>query len=311
MSGRRQGPGRVLVAGAAYCDLIFTRLARLPAWGEEMVAERLLVSAGGSAITAIALARLGYRTALLAPIGSDTFGYALQQRVAKEQVDLLRAPDADTTTPVSAVLSSSHDRAFVTDPGSPLSERDLLHALTEAPFDHLHIAGFGVALVAPQLATLAHTLAITTSFDPGWDATALQDPRVQQLFRSVDIALPNRMEAEQLLRLSDPTPEAAIEALHAARPQGLSVLKGGSAGAWAIEPNGNVHHLPAEFVPEVIDPTGAGDVFDAGFLDGLWSGLDLLAALRRGHRCAARSIAAVGGAEGAPTRAELTALEVA
>ena len=73
-------PGvRVVVAGPVYCDLVFGGLDRLPRLGEERFAPTFRVAAGGSAITAIALRRLGHVVTLASEVGDDDLGGVLRR----------------------------------------------------------------------------------------------------------------------------------------------------------------------------------------------------------------------------------------
>ena len=305
-------PVRVVVAGPAYCDLLFGGLERLPRLGEERFAGRFLIAAGGSAITAIALRRLGHPVALAAVVGDDALGRIIRERLVAEGVDvswLHVAPG--TATPVTAVLSTGADRAFVTYlEDAAVHGAELAPALKAFGARHLHVAGFPVALAEPDVVATAHAAGATVSFDPGWDAQALAAARVQRVALEADVLLPNRLEAELLLA-SGPDDEAPLTAaaaaarLAAARGGRTTVVKDGPAGAHGVDPQGPTHATAPAV--DALDPTGAGDVFDAGFLDAWWADAPLAEALRRGAVCGARATTAYGGATAAPTRAELEA----
>lgn len=298
-------PRRVVVIGPVYCDLVFGDLARLPDWGEEVFAERFAVAPGGSAITAIALARLGHRVSLAATVGHDALGDVVRHGLAAEGVDLswvaLRAPG---TTPVTAALTAAHDRAFATYLGAGADAIDVAAVLAGSDAEHVHVAGFPTALAQPTLAASAHAHGATVSFDPGWDERALTLPAVRALVREADVVLPNRLEAARLLGAPDDVTSAdLVTRLATRRPHGISVVKAGGDGAWGAVTGGAVLHAQAPNVM-ALDPTGAGDVFDAGFLDAWWEGVPLEDCLARGCWFGARATTAYGGASAAPTRLE-------
>jgi sugar/nucleoside kinase (ribokinase family) len=83
------------------------------------------------------------------------------------------------------------------------------------------------------------------------------------------------------------------------------VIKNGAGGAFAYHGD-ETYYEPAIHV-EPVDTTGAGDVFNAGFLAATLSGHDLPTALHWGAFCGGRSTLGPGGATTAPTRAELDA----
>lgn len=298
----------VLVCGPAYCDLLFAGLEALPALGTERFAQGFLITAGGSAITAVALRRLGRRVGLLADVGADAHGEVVRRVLRHEQVEtgwLRERPDAPT--PVTAVLSTPGDRAFVTYLAPDAEPPDLEDALVASGARHVHVGGFPAALRIPHLVDVARRQGATVSFDPGWDERALDHPRVRELATRCDVLLPSRNEALRLADLVDDGPDAASHAAAALarlRSAGVTVVKDGARGAWGAAPGARAHAVPPPVTPR--DPTGAGDVFDAGFLDAWLAGEPLAACLRRGAACGARAVTAHGGTAAAPTTADLT-----
>jgi sugar/nucleoside kinase (ribokinase family) len=317
-----RGAFGVAVFGPVYCDLVFGGMERLPRLGEERFARRFLATAGGSAISAIALHRLGHRVALVTEVGDDAHGGIVRACLADEGIDgrWLRVRH-DVPTPVTVAMSTEADRAFVSylDPGGPTDgppgalRPDLAEVLRAAAATHLHVSGFPVALTHPDVVDVARGHGLTVSFDPGWDERALTDARVRRVATSVDVLLVNRMEAALLTGASLPRiADAAsgdltqlLEDLAGRRPGLVTVIKDGAAGAWGADASGRSH--VAAPVVATVDATGAGDVFSAGFLDAWWLGSPLASCLERGVACGARATTAYGGATAAPTREELDA----
>ena len=299
----------VIVAGPVYCDLLFAGLSGLPALGEECFAERFLVSAGGSAITAIALRRLGRPVRLVARVGADAHGRLIREALAREGLDTRwLAEHCDVATPLTVVLSTPADRAFVTylDERAVATALDdlLVEVLDEPPARHLHVAGFPLAQRHPDVVERAHAAGLTVSFDPGWDEAALAAPAVRQVALQADVLLPNRLEACRLLELADTTSaQAALATLADRRPDGVTVVKDGVAGAHGAAAGQRASATPP--CVRALDPTGAGDVFDAGFLDAYLERRPLAACLERGVRSGAHATTAYGGASAAPYRADL------
>lgn len=102
--------------------------------------------------------------------------------------------------------------------------------------------------------------------------------------------LPNLEEAEAITGRSEP--EAAIRTLAEAFP--IVALKGGAEGAWVSSAAG-LHHRAAQKVP-VIDTTGAGDAFNAGFLDAWLQRQDEQQCLKAGIAAGSLAVQAAGGA---------------
>ena len=100
-----------------------------------------------------------------------------------------------------------------------------------------------------------------------------------------------------------PSFDAAVEAV--SETGVLAVLTRGAAGCVVVSPSGPVE-VPAAPVDRVVDTTGAGDLFAAGFLYGITNGLSPEESARLGGVCAAEVISHVG----ARPQADLRALAV-
>jgi ribokinase len=104
------------VATPAYLDLTFVGLEALPAAGEERFAGELIRSPGGGAITAVAAARLGLDTALVAPVGDDLGGEYVRREVERDGVAV--AGFRTKRTPETVIMPIGEQRTMVTvDPG--------------------------------------------------------------------------------------------------------------------------------------------------------------------------------------------------
>jgi ribokinase len=104
------------VTTPAFLDLTFVGLEALPGPGEERFAGDLLRSPGGGAITVVAAARLGLRSALVAPLGDDLAGEYVRREVEAEGV--LVAGYTPSKTPQTVVMPVGDERTMVTvDPG--------------------------------------------------------------------------------------------------------------------------------------------------------------------------------------------------
>jgi sulfofructose kinase len=92
-----------------------------------------------------------------------------------------------------------------------------------------------------------------------------------------------------------------LEAAKRLRERGptVVVVTEGEAGCWCASPDGDFH-VPAYVAPEVIDTTGAGDVFHGAFLHARATGRSLHASLELASAVAALKCRALGGRTGAP-----------
>jgi sugar/nucleoside kinase (ribokinase family) len=297
----------IVVVGEIYADHIFGGFESWPRPGEEVFARHYLRELGGGTVnTACGLSRLGRRTRLLGLIGEHDRDW-FEQRLGEFGLSADGLRDSPAGTGVTASVSLREDRSFFTYLGANAGLQDLLReqqvitALCAAR--HVHFA-------MPLPATLARTLlpalaaaGCSTSLDVGFNPDWLANPENQHTCRSVDWFLPNRQEAA-LLGCGDGT-EAC---LHWARTFGLrqAVIKLGADGAMAIDANG-ARIVPAPTL-QARDTTGAGDAFDAGFIDALLDGAPLDDCVRRGCLCGAACCTALGALDGLPDFNQLRTL---
>jgi sugar/nucleoside kinase (ribokinase family) len=136
-------PTDLIVATPAFLDMTFVGLDALPQLGEERFAGDLVRSPGGGAITAVAAARLGLDTALVAPLGDDMPGEYVRSELEQEGVNVSGPRIAKTAQ--TLVMPCGEDRAMVTvDPGPRARAADIAEFLPAAGFaanlEQLHLA---------------------------------------------------------------------------------------------------------------------------------------------------------------------------
>lgn len=275
------GQGHIICAGRVYVDLIFDGLPRLPSLGTEVYAQALgFFPGGGAFITAAHLRATGRDVALAGYMPVAPFGTALSEAMATADLDLslcaVTPPGCDPQ--VTIALLQAADRAFVTRRSGPPVPKLTASALRGAR--HLHIGELSTLADAPWLIDVARDAGLTVSLDCSWDEGL--GPEVAALIARVDVFLPNEGEVAHLTGQGLSPPFAPV-----------TVVKQGAAGATAHVGTERLH-VAARKGP-VVDTTGAGDAFNAGFLD-LWlSGAPMTACLDAGHACAARAISYHGG----------------
>jgi len=284
----------LVTAGEAFDDFIFYALDRLPSGGEELKTKSFSRSPGGGAlITAIAAARLGLRCAVVSALSDEGVRLLKDERVS---VHNLRRHDEPSA--ITVALSTRRDRRFLTFNGVndhvPARIRRLLPRVSAR---HVHMA-FYPRPCRPWLAMIAalRRRGITTSWDFGWNPRLVRDPEFRTLATSVDYLFLNRHEA-----LTYAARTALGDALDRwRRGSRLVVVKLGAAGSRIV---GGGVNLRASAAPvRVVDTTGAGDAFNAGFLAARLRGGDLHAALRLANHVGALSTRRAGGVAGLPTR---------
>lgn len=294
----------VLVYGPLFCDLVFTGLPGMPELGRELYAEDLTLAPGGSAIVAVGLHRLGARVGLIADLGNDPFSRLLGELLEQMGLDCSLIRRHPQPLPqLTVALSFPHDRAFVTRFEQPHTPPDLEKILREHPASHLHIGSFLAAFETSQACQIAHAAGATVSCDPGWDESALRDPRLLAVISELDVFLPSRSELCHLAGQTDPA--QAAERVLASMSGGLIVVKNGAEGAESFSRREH-ERLRVPAIPvEPLDTTGAGDAFDAGFLNAFVQGHPLEKCMQVGAVCGGLTTTARGGAPATPTLQEV------
>ncbi|MFO7320104.1 MAG: PfkB family carbohydrate kinase [Chloroflexota bacterium] len=294
----------IIVLGDYFYDLIYTGLTEFPELGREVFSTDVTTTGGAMYITAVSLRRLGVRVGWPAYFGNDYYSRSVYDFARAEDLDLSLAKHVDAPyRRVTTAIPLHGERAFVTftDPEAPDLHRHWLEALEKTEFRHVHLASLDCPERLKPVAELARVRGATVSVDCG-DGPHLKNPaQCRERLAEVDIFMPNAREAriiaetetvdEALVRLSELVPTI--------------VIKDGARGSMAIH-NGIAASAPAISAGEVIDTTGAGDCFNAGFLTGfIIDGAPLETCLRMGNICGGLSVTGVGGATAAPTRAQL------
>ncbi|EMS97667.1 putative carbohydrate kinase [Agrobacterium tumefaciens str. Cherry 2E-2-2] len=282
----------VISIGRIYCDLIFTGLDELPVLGRELFASDMEIAAGGGAFIAAAhFAHIGRPVAVLARLGTDTFSRNIGEKMQQSGVDLqFLEHSADAGPQVTVATVVGHDRAFLTRRAGAARPSTLEAAFAWEKAGHLHIAEFATLHEMPDLISRAKDSGLSVSLDPSWDASLIYNKGLLRACAGVDVFLPNLEEAEAITGHADP--EAALTALSGAFP--VVALKGGAQGAW-VSSRAGYHHAAAKKVP-VVDTTGAGDAFNAGFIDAWLRREEETLCLEAGVAAGSLAVQAAGGA---------------
>jgi sugar/nucleoside kinase (ribokinase family) len=197
---------------------------------------------------------------------------------------------------VTIILPHGSRRHILTYPGtiSELRFEDLdLDYLASARHFHMSSLFLQSELLphVPEFFRRMKSAGLTTSLDTNDDPDDRWDSALEEILPHVDILLPNEREAMKISRADDA--ETALSRL--AQKVETVVVKMGARGAIAIRA---AHRFAAPAVPvTVIDPVGAGDSFDAGFLHQFLRGADLTTCLAYGNLCGAFSTTDCGGTE--------------
>ncbi|MGC1903052.1 MAG: carbohydrate kinase family protein [Candidatus Acidiferrum sp.] len=288
----------VSVIGELNLDLIFYGLPQKLELDREHLATNLSLTLGSSsAIFAHNLARLGSTVGFSSSIGSDSLGPICIERLAEAKIDLTRVRRFDgKITGLTVILPQGKERYILTYPGTmadfSIADLDLSYVLDAK---HLHVASYFLQrAIQPSLAQIfrdAQAAGLTTSLDTNDDPEDRWPPDIQDLFPHLDLLMPNENEACRMAGVRDV--DTAIDIL-STKVRTL-VLKRGSKGAMVVSGTQRFTALPLSV--DVVDPIGAGDSFNAGFLHQFVRGASLEDCLAFGNASAALSTTRGGGTE--------------
>ncbi len=292
----------LVALGHALVD-IRVLVERFPQPDEEAVILDERRGVGGSAAnTAIAARRLGLRTGIIAKIGLDSFGRIVVDELLREGVDVSGLKVSLTSsTGFSIVVRDSLGQILVygfKGAAEELTPQDVDFNLIVSA-RALHIASLRID-TSKEAACRARSNNVLVSWDPGRVVARLGVEKLKDLLKCVDIVLVNKLEAKTLTGLGDY--RLAARKLLDYGPR-IVIVKRGSEGAYMVSSEG-VFEEPAYPVERVVDTTGAGDTFAAGFITALLWGWRLNEALRLASLAAALKVSKLGS-HAAPTLHEV------
>lgn len=275
--------------------------------------------AGAESNVAIGLARLGVPTRWLGRVGDDEFGRLITAVLRGEGVrtDAIIDEVANTGLLIKERRTSEHSKVLYyrsAAAGSRISPADIdVEAIRDATV--LHVTGITPALSESARAAVDHAVdtardvGTTVSFDVNyrrglWSAAEAR-PVLRSLAARSDILFAGHSEAGLLVDAEDDDLTPALSALGPAQV----IVKRGADGASALI-DGVRYDAPHYSVTE-IDPVGAGDAFDAGYLSEWLAGASPEQRLETAAKCGAFSVTVEGDWEGLPTRHDLHLLDSA
>jgi sugar/nucleoside kinase (ribokinase family) len=284
----------VFLAGLLFFDIVFTGLDQAPTAGTERWARGMGSGPGGIANFAVALSRLGLRTSLSAAFGEDGYGrYCWDVLAGHEGIDLSRSRRfAGWHSPVTVSIACDHDRAMVTHGHEPPLGADAL--IGDPPRCRAAVAHLGPA--RQEWLERLHAGGVPVFADAGWDEVARSPELILQQMSFCHAFMPNADEAMRYTRTA--TPRAALAKLGDLVP--VAVITMGRDGVLAVDASTGESASVAGLDVSVLDATGAGDVFGAGFVAGTLAGWPLVSRLKFANLGAALAVQQFGGALAAP-----------
>ncbi|HXL73411.1 MAG TPA: carbohydrate kinase family protein [bacterium] len=294
---------RVVCLGNVLVDILVKPVDALPPVGGLLSVNHVEMAMGGCASnTAVALSRLGVSTSLWGKLGRDFFSdFALKElkRAGVETSGLALDPKADTSATV-VLVNRKAQRSFLHSVAANdhIYKKELkLSQLSR--FRHLHIGGYFLfpALDGRPMADIlkqTQQKGLTTSMDTAWDLKGRWMKALKPCLPYLNYFMPSEREVKMLLGYIEPAKAAkAFLKLGA----GAVIIKQGEKGSYFLNREGLEIQVPA-YRTKVVDTTGAGDCFCAGFIKGLSLGWDIKKSLQLGNAAGACAVEALGATAG-------------
>jgi sulfofructose kinase len=270
---------------------------KYPSEDERVLANEISRAGGGpAAVAAVALSRLGVKSAIVGTIGDDADGKEVLRIFAQEGVDTSGISIGTTPTAGSVIVASKEHSARAISTRQPVTQAPMNEAARKliASAQWVHVDHVGVNRL--DEAGISRGKGPQISFDAGYGVETF-DPIVVDLFVPTD----------RQMALRYPGVDLAVALENDSMKAGNTVVATqGSAGSAGFSPETGLVTAPG-FTVEVTSTLGAGDVFHGALVAQLIQGHSLQEAMRRANAVAALSCRGLDGQSKIPTTTELDA----
>ncbi|MEN3185076.1 MAG: carbohydrate kinase family protein [Atribacterota bacterium] len=302
---------RITCVGILVADLIGRPIDRLPEKGKLMLVPEMELHVGGCAHnTGVVLRKLGEEVTVVGKVGKDDLGEVVIRSLERHGVDArgVALDEVYHTSATMVILDTAGERTFLHYPGtnSCLRAQDVRDEFL-ADVQIVHVAGSFLmpGFDGEETALLfrrAKGLGVITSLDTAWDDTGKWLATIKPVLPHIDIFISNRDESS---RISGKT--SLVEIAQFFLDWGIKIvaIKMGAEGSFIMTDEEKIVVPP--FRVKVVDGTGAGDAFAAGFLTGYLKGWDLYEVGRFANACGAMCVQKMGATEGVGTLGEVLA----
>lgn len=295
----------VIAIGELNVDLILNNIDGELEIGKEKLAQDMVMTLGSStAIFAANIASLGTKTAFVGMIGKDVFGNLVKTSLDTRGVNVSLLIETDKgATGATIVLNYNEDRANITYQGT----MDLMNFsdIDKSIFDdtkHIHISSIfmqsGIKKDLIDILKYAKKKGVTSSLDTQWDPIETWDFDYTRILPLVSVFMPNEKELMLITRSSN-----LDEAIEKIKPYiNICIVKLGNKGSLLLLKDGTYFVKEAFLNTQVIDAIGAGDSFNAGFINQFVQGKSLEQCQIFGNLIGAINTTAAGGTGAFPSK---------
>lgn len=286
-------PYDIIVFGGICCDIIMSGIKEMPKPGEEVWAENMKMTVGGVFNVAAAASRLNLNTGLPCVLGEDALSSFIRKTAQDEMINTsLFLNTRGNYEQLSLVLNFGQERSFVSYVADHKKLELKQHMETIVESQEMKVAVFSMSGEEWNIRMMKklRDKGVTVVLDCSWDEEVLTSEVLLRQIQNCDYFLPNLKEARTITRQQDYEKVAMKLTEYAPHV----IVKLGADGAVYADSKKLVHY-PAIDLGKVIDTTGAGDNFMAGFCYGLVNGEEVEQCIEFGQLCGSKSVIAVGG----------------
>ncbi len=301
----------VLSAGIIVADHVCAPISHIPAAGELVMADSMLLTIGGCAANAaVDLAKMQNRVAVVGRVGGDIFGRIVTDllREAKVDVSCIKTSATHDTSQTLIVNVQGQDRRFVHTFGA-----NRAFAAADIPLqllDQVKVLYLGGYLVLPGVTqddlapvfAAARAKGVKTVLDVVVPAKGEYLSHFDRLLPHVDVFLPNDLEGERITGEKDPLKQADVFQKLGAK---TTIITMGGEGSLLVQDK--LRLRAGAYAVPMVDASGGGDAFDAGYIHGLLEGKGPEDCLRLASALGASCVRAIGTTPGVFTKAECEA----
>jgi sugar/nucleoside kinase (ribokinase family) len=299
----------IVNVGIAVVDAIGRTIDQVPEPKQLVLFDRLAVTTGGCAVNcAVDLGKMGIKNSLIVKVGQDMLGDFLTRETQSHGVDVSRfVRDKQVNTSFSfAMVDATGERRFLHTMGANATfvAQDLdLDFIAQHKYCYIGGTMLMPALDGEPTAKALREIrrrGVITLLDDVYIQTSKEhwQKAILPALPELDYFVPSEPEATMISGLTDPQ---AMAKYFQDRGATNVVIKLGEKGVYYRRKNGENGIVKAYNVPKVVDTTGAGDSWDAGFLAGLSLGYDFPQACRLGNATATFCIQSAGASTGIPS----------
>ncbi len=262
--------------------------------------DAFFTSGGGGTNTAATFANQGFKVAYCGMVGEDKFGDLITGELNKMNIntDFVRKTGKKPTNIAVLLMQPDKDRTILVYRGAS----DLLEK-KDIPWDKIkNTKWFYLAPFAGNLTGLTETLVsfaqkngIKVALNPGYNQLTLSQPVLQRILKRIDILILNREEASLLAKIPYQKEREIFKKIDELTP-GIAIMTKGADGVTVSD--GKHLYRAKSLGMKLVDGTGAGDAFGAGFVSGMIRKNDVIYAIQLAMANSNYAITKLGAKEG-------------